>query len=36
MDHTEPEFFLQAFNEIKVRVREAHGCGLEFLGLHES
>lgn len=36
MDHTEPEFFLQAFNEIKVGFRESNGCGLEFLVIHES
>ena len=36
MDHTEPEFFLQAFNEINIGFREANGCGLEFLVLHES
>jgi hypothetical protein len=36
VDHTEPEFFLQAFNEIKVGFRESNGRGLEFLVLHES
>ena len=36
VNHTEPEFLLQAFNEVKVGFREANGCGLEFLVLHES
>jgi hypothetical protein len=36
VDHTEPEFFLQAFNEIKVGFRESNGCGFEVLVLHES
>jgi len=36
VNHTEPEFLLQAVNEIKVRVCEANGRRLEFLVLHES
>jgi hypothetical protein len=36
MNHAEPELFSQAFDEIKVRIREANGCGLEFFALHES
>ena len=36
VDHTEPELFSQAVNEIKVRVRETDGCRLEFLVLHNS
>ena len=35
VNHTEPEFFLQALNEMKVGVRETNGRGLEFLVLHE-
>ena len=34
MDHTEPEFFLQAVDEMKVRVRKANSRRLEFLVLH--
>ena len=36
MNHAEPEFLPQAIDEIKVRVREANGRGLEFFVLHES
>jgi len=36
VNHTEPELFSQAVNEIEVRVREADGCRLEFLVLHNS
>ena len=35
VNHTEPEFFLQATNEMQVRVGEANGCRLEFLVFHE-
>ena len=35
VNHTEPELFLQAVNEMQVRVREANGCRLEFVVLHE-
>ena len=34
MNHPEPELFLQALNEMKVRVREANSRRLEFLVLH--
>jgi hypothetical protein len=34
MNHTEPEFFLQAVDEMKVRVRKANSRRLEFLVLH--
>jgi hypothetical protein len=30
VNHTEPELFLQAVNEMKVRVREANSRRLEF------
>jgi hypothetical protein len=36
MNHTEPEFLLQAVNEKKICVCEANGRRLEFLVLHES
>jgi hypothetical protein len=36
VNHTEPELFLQAVNEMKVRVREANSRRLEFLVLHDS
>jgi hypothetical protein len=36
VNHAEPELLSQAFDEIKVRIREANGCGLEFFVLHES
>jgi len=36
MNHAEPELLSQAFDEIKVRIREANGRRLEFLVLHES
>jgi hypothetical protein len=36
MNHAEPELLSQAVDEIKVRVREANGRGLEFFVLHES
>ena len=35
VNHTEPEFFLQGVDEMQVRVREANGCRLEFLILHD-
>jgi hypothetical protein len=35
VNHTEPELFLQAFNEMKVGARETNGRRLEFLVLHE-
>jgi hypothetical protein len=35
VNHTEPEFFLQAVNEMKVGARETNGRRLEFLVLHE-
>jgi hypothetical protein len=35
VSHTEPEFFLQAVNEMQVRVGEANGRRLEFLVLHD-
>jgi hypothetical protein len=34
VNHTEPEFFLQAVDEMKVRVRKANSRRLEFLVLH--
>ncbi len=34
VNHTEPEFLLQGFNEMQVRVREANGRRLEFVVLH--
>jgi hypothetical protein len=34
VNHPEPELFLQALNEMKVRVREANSRRLEFLVLH--
>ena len=36
MNHAEPELLSQAFDEIKVRIREANGRRLEFFVLHES
>ena len=36
VNHTEPELFLQALNEVQVRVREANRRRLEFLVLHTS
>jgi hypothetical protein len=36
VNHTEPELFLQALNEMQVRVREANSHRLEFLVLHNS
>ena len=35
VNHAEPEFFLQALNEMKVGVRETNGRRLEFLVLHQ-
>jgi hypothetical protein len=35
VNHTEPEFLLQAVNEMQVRVREANGRRFEFVVLHE-
>ena len=36
VNHTEPEFFLQAVDEMKVRIRKANGRRLELLVLHDS
>ena len=36
VNHTEPEFVLQAVDEIKVRVPKTNGRRLELLVLHDS
>ena len=36
MNHSETELLLKADNEVKVRIREANGRGLEFVVFHDS